>query len=81
MSALVLYSRLGCHLCEQAEEALDTLGLAFRRVEVGGDADLEARYGWDVPVLVRGEGASEEVLAKGVISRARLLRLRVQDQG
>lgn len=77
MSGLTLYSRRGCHLCEQAEEALAALDLAFTRVEVSGDAELEARYGWDVPVLVQGE----RVLAKGVISRARLLRLAVQTPG
>ena len=68
---LTLYSRAGCHLCEQAEEALERLGLYYARVEVTGDPDLEARYGWDVPVLARGE----TVLAKGVISPARLRRL------
>ncbi len=68
---LTLYSRRGCHLCEQAEETLAGLKVPFTRVEVSGNADLEARYGWDVPVLARGA----QVLAKGVISRARLQRL------
>lgn len=67
----VLYSRTGCHLCEDAEAALDALGWNYTRVDITGDAELERLYGWDVPVLVRG-GA---VLLKGVVNRVRLLRL------
>lgn len=65
---LTLYSRAGCHLCEQAEALLTSLHVAFERVEIQGDADLEAKYGWDVPVLTRGE----RVLVKGVFTRARV---------
>lgn len=67
----LLYSRSGCHLCEDAEAALDALGWPYRRVEVTGDPELERRYCWDVPVLVRGG----RVVLKGVITRARLLSL------
>ncbi len=67
----VLYSRTGCHLCEDAETALNILSWPYCRAEISGDAELERLYGWEVPVLVRG-GA---VLLKGVINRARLLRL------
>ncbi|MGI8746894.1 MAG: glutaredoxin family protein [Deinococcus sp.] len=67
----LLYSRSGCHLCGDAEAALDALGWPYRRVEVTGHPELERRYGWDVPVLVR----DGRVLLKGVITRARLLRL------
>ncbi|MFC4453017.1 glutaredoxin family protein [Deinococcus sonorensis] len=73
----VLYSRAGCHLCEDAEAALAALEWPYTRVDVTGDPELERRYGWDVPVLVRG-GA---VLAKGVLSRARLERLRAGSPG
>lgn len=65
---LTLYSREGCHLCEQAEALLASMHVAFERVEIKGDADLEAKYGWDVPVLTRGE----RVLVKGVFTRARV---------
>ena len=68
---LTLYSRSGCHLCHDAEQALEALGQPFTRIDIGGDPELEARYGWDVPVLLR----SGEVIAKGVINRARLRRV------
>ncbi len=67
----MLYSRSGCHLCEDAEAALAALGVAFERLDISGDAELERLYGWDVPVLIRG-GA---VIAKGVLSAARLRRV------
>ena len=66
-----LYSRSGCHLCEDAEAVLTALGWPYTRVEISGDPDLERLYGPHVPVLVRG-GA---VLLRGVISRSRLLGL------
>ena len=66
--SLTLYSRVGCHLCEDAERLLDGLQLPYTRVEVDGRPELERRYGWDVPVLARGG----EVLLRGVFTRARL---------
>lgn len=75
MTPDLLYSRLGCHLCEDAEAALSALDWPHTRTEISGDAELERLYGWDVPVLVRG-GA---VLLKGVITRSRLLRLTLPD--
>lgn len=67
---LTLYSRDGCHLCEMAEDLLTAQGVPYTRVEISGDEDLERRYGWDVPVLARGE----RVLVKGVFSTARVQR-------
>ncbi len=67
---LVLYSRSGCHLCENAEANLAALGQAFERLDISGNPELERLYGWDVPVLTRG-GA---VIAKGVLGLPRLRR-------
>lgn len=75
---LVLYSRDGCHLCEDAERTLAELGVPFTRVPVTGNDDLERRYGWDVPVLTR----AERTLLKGVFTRARVLaKLRLMGGG
>ncbi|AWN24641.1 glutaredoxin family protein [Deinococcus irradiatisoli] len=68
---LILYSRTGCHLCQDAEAHLAALGQAFTRVDIAGDAELERLYGWDVPVLTRGG----VVIAKGVLGSARLRRV------
>jgi glutaredoxin len=66
-----LYSRSGCHLCQDAEAALNALGWPYTRIEIAGDPELEGLYGWDVPVLVR----SGKVLLKGVITRSLLTKL------
>ena len=51
---LTVYSREGCHLCEQMIEALRDACAAhpFDVVDVDSDATLAARYGTSVPVLV-----------------------------
>ena len=57
---LVLYSRLGCHLCERMEQELADLAAELRltlRVEdVDRREDWRAAYGNDVPVLTTGDG-------------------------
>nr|WP_221277153.1 glutaredoxin family protein [Deinobacterium chartae] len=65
-----MYSRPGCHLCEQAEALLRDLGLEFTVVDISNDADLEAAFGWDIPVLTHGN----QVLLKGIFNRVRLER-------
>jgi hypothetical protein len=58
MRALILYSRPGCHLCEDAAAQLEPLlrGRAtLEVVDVDGNVALERRYGLRIPVLVDGE--------------------------
>ena len=58
MRKLILYSRPGCHLCEDAAAQLEPLlrGRAtLEVVDVDGSVDLERRYGLRIPVLVEGE--------------------------
>lgn len=70
---LTLYSRPGCHLCEQAHAHLLALDYRFSEVDITGNAELERRYGNDIPVLA----AAERVLIKGVFSKARLSTLKL----
>jgi glutaredoxin len=53
---LVLYTRPGCHLCEDAKAILarveaDT-GEGFTEIDITGDEDLEEEYGFRIPVLL-----------------------------
>ena len=65
MTAVTLYSRPGCHLCDEARQAI--LGLRdevppfeLREVNIAQDEDLMARYLERIPVVVvDGELASE----------------------
>lgn len=55
---VTLYTRPGCHLCEEAKKAIANLlrefGVALREVNIENDADLEERYGQDIPVIFIG---------------------------
>ncbi|GAB2794730.1 hypothetical protein GCM10027040_21270 [Halomonas shantousis] len=60
MTALTLYTTLGCHLCEQLEAHLAELGPAeasVDRIEISEDPALVARFGERIPVLADEEGA------------------------
>jgi glutaredoxin len=56
---VTLYTRPGCHLCDEAKAAiaplLRELGAVLHEVNVDEDAVLKERYGWDVPVIFIGQ--------------------------
>ena len=51
---VTLYSRVGCHLCDDAREVVARvcadLGESFEEVDVDTDPDLTDRFGDEVPV-------------------------------
>jgi glutaredoxin len=55
---VTLYTRPGCHLCEEAKAAIAPLlsefGAVLREVNIEKDAVLEERYGLDIPVIFIG---------------------------
>jgi glutaredoxin len=55
---VTLYTRTGCHLCDEAKAAITPLlrefGAALREVNIDQDAVLRERYGWDIPVIFIG---------------------------
>lgn len=57
--ALTLLGREGCHLCEDMRAALKPWAARFHfdveEVDIAGKPGLEARYGWEIPVLMAGE--------------------------
>jgi glutaredoxin len=56
--ALIIYSRPGCHLCDEMKavvtRAIDRSSTAARleEINVETDADLERQFGLEVPVLL-----------------------------
>jgi len=50
-----LYTRAGCHLCQELKDVLAPLlaefGVALQEVDVDTDSQLRARYGEEVPVV------------------------------
>ena len=55
--SLTLYTSPGCHLCEQAEEILDYLGVSFSAIDISSDVNLVRKYGVRIPVVQREDGA------------------------
>lgn len=51
MPAAVLYTRQGCHLCEEAYELLLKYGLRPELIDIDTDPELVARYTLCVPVV------------------------------
>ena len=49
---LTLLTRPDCHLCDEAAAALTKIGAVFDEVEVDGEAELLARYGDRIPVIL-----------------------------
>ena len=58
MIAFTLYSRPGCHLCDEMKTIVQRVARAssdavtIEEIDISTDADLEARYGLDIPVLL-----------------------------
>jgi glutaredoxin len=56
---VTLYTRPGCHLCDEAKSVMAPLlrefGGALREVNIDGDPILEERYGSDIPVIFIGQ--------------------------
>ena len=84
---VTLYTREGCHLCEDLERMVMAqpleVELVLCRVDVDGDPQLAERYGHQVPVLtVGGRRAFAGALRPDTI-RPRLLELtrRYLDRG
>ena len=56
MKEVMVYSRVGCHLCEiaidQINSVKDELGFNLEIKFIGDDAVLEQEYGEQVPVIL-----------------------------
>lgn len=65
----ILYTRRGCHLCDDAREVLERHGYSVEPVDIDADPELLARYNHEVPVVwidgqERFRGRVNEVLLK-----------------
>ncbi len=56
---VTLYTRPGCHLCEETKAVIAPLlrefGAVLREVNIDEDAVLKERYGLDIPVIFIGK--------------------------
>jgi glutaredoxin len=80
--ALTLYSKPGCHLCEDLAQLLNDLqpewGFSVEEIDITRDAAIGARYRHDIPVLAcEGEEiARGRVDARDLVDRLRALTSR-----
>jgi glutaredoxin len=73
---VVLYTRSGCHLCEETREALVRQGLQPRLVDIDQDPELRRRYDQCVPVVAidgreRFRGRVNERLLRRLLKKPR----------
>jgi glutaredoxin len=69
---VVLYTRVECHLCDEAREVLQQHGLDFKSVDIDGDDALRERFNECVPVVeidgkVRFRGRVDAVLLRRLL--------------
>ena len=67
---LVLVTRQGCHLCDEALDLLRSLGQTPMLADVDADDQLHDLYDWRVPVVL----VDERVVAEGRIDKTALTR-------
>jgi glutaredoxin len=71
---LTLYSKPGCHLCEDLAQLLadvqTELGFAVEEIDITRDAALFARYRYEIPILRLGEME----IARGNVDERDLLK-------
>lgn len=84
MIRLTIYSKPGCHLCDDMKVIVERVArasaepIAIDEIDIMADSDLEARYGTEIPVLlVDGKKAAKYRITDREL--ARLLRAR-QDE-
>ncbi|MBL9081641.1 MAG: glutaredoxin family protein [Planctomycetales bacterium] len=70
---VVVYTRAGCHLCDDAEQLLRAAGLVPRMVDIDADETLQALHTDWVPVVeidgvVRFRGRIEPVLLRRLLA-------------
>jgi len=72
---LVIYSRPGCHLCDEMKSVVTLTRRAFpfslEEIDISTDPALEAEYGLEIPVLM----LDGKKVAKYRVSEAELRRM------
>lgn len=69
-----LYSRPGCHLCDDAkaviEPLVDKYGIVLQVTDVDSNPELRDAYGWDIPIImIEGQEAFRHRVEAGALER------------
>jgi glutaredoxin len=74
--AIIIYSRPGCHLCEEmktivARAIADRRDVSLDEIDISTDPALEARYGLEIPVLmIDGKKVAKYRVEEAAVRRA-----------
>jgi glutaredoxin len=73
--ALTLYSRPGCHLCDEMKAVVDRVAasrpITMEVVDISSDASLEREFGLEIPVLfVDGRKVAKYRITEQALARA-----------
>ena len=86
MIVLTLYSRPGCHLCDEMKTVVQRVvrankaPIAVEEVDISTSRDLEARYGLEIPVLlVDGKKVAKYRVTGGELMRILASRVGMAD--
>jgi hypothetical protein len=71
---LTLYSRPGCHLCDEMKAVVarvaSAMPLSLQEIDISTDPALESRYGLEIPVLlVEGRRAAKHRVTEAELTR------------
>jgi glutaredoxin len=71
--SVILYTRKGCHLCDDAQAILQAHGLAIQEIDVDADTQLKQRFDTCVPVVeidgkIRFRGRIDERLLRRLLA-------------
>ena len=74
MIALSLYSRPGCHLCDEMKAVIARVAravpLTLHEIDISRDHELEVRYGLEIPVLeIEGRKAAKYRITEEELTR------------
>jgi glutaredoxin len=81
MIPVIIYSRPGCHLCDEmkaiVQRVASSTALPFEEIDISTDAELERLYGIEIPVLFVGG----KKVAKYRVSEEEFRRMLVGREG
>lgn len=76
MIVLTLYSRPGCHLCDEMKAVVQRVidasdaPATVEEIDISTDSGLEARYGLEIPVLlIEGKKAAKYRVTEEALTR------------
>lgn len=75
-SSAIIYTRRGCHVCDDAKALLERYGLTVEEIDIDRDETLRDRFDQCVPVVViegveRFRGRVNELLLRRLLGATR----------